>query len=90
MDSDKNVNDALEHNLKLRPLKTSDYVYIKDIMDRIYHIMGGGLPQKKFDSILKTFGEGQICIEDNGRVVAAAFAVIVDYDQFGDNPRSEW
>ncbi len=25
-----------------------------------------------------------MCIEDHGRVVAAAFSVIVDYDQFGD------
>jgi len=34
--------------------------------------------------MLKTFPEGQICIEDSGVVVAAAFSVIVDYDRYGD------
>jgi hypothetical protein len=47
--------------------------------------MGGSWPVKKFRAMLKTFNEGQICIEDNGRVVAAAFAVVVDYEKFGDN-----
>ena len=42
------------------------------------------MPEAKFRSILKTFPEGQICIEDDGKVIAAAFAVVVDYDKFGD------
>jgi len=70
--------------LKLRSLKSADYDDIKRMMDHIYHGMGGGLPSTKFQAILKTFPEGQICIEDNGRVVATALAVVVDYDQFGD------
>ncbi len=76
--------DDNEVTLKLRPLKLEDYQDIKTIMDRVYPGMGGGWPKKKFIAILKTFGEGQICIEDKGKVVAAAFAVVVDYDQFGD------
>ncbi|MCK9504484.1 MAG: bifunctional GNAT family N-acetyltransferase/carbon-nitrogen hydrolase family protein [Porticoccaceae bacterium] len=74
-----------DHKLKLRNLRTNDFDDIKHIMDRVYPGgMGGVWPKKKYLSMLKTFPEGQICIEDNGKVVAAAFAVIVDYDKFGD------
>lgn len=73
-----------EHRLKLRNLKPSDYQDIKKIMETVYHSAGGAIPEAKYLSILKTFPEGQICIEDDGKVVAAAFAVVVDYDKFGD------
>lgn len=73
-----------EHKLLLRNLQVSDYPDIKRIMEQVYHSAGGALPESKFRSILKTFPEGQICIEDDGKVVAAAFAVVVDYDKFGD------
>ena len=70
--------------LRLRNLKLGDYPVIKKIMDRVYPGMGGAWPRKKYQAMLKTFPEGQICIEDNGVAVAAAFSVIVDYDKFGD------
>jgi predicted amidohydrolase/ribosomal protein S18 acetylase RimI-like enzyme len=76
--------DSLDHRLRLRNLTRDDYADIKNIMDRVYPGMGGGWPKKKYDAMLKTFPEGQICIEDNGHAVAAAFAVVVDYGQFGD------
>src|SRR5690606_635568 len=46
--------------------------------------LGGGWPLKNYKAMLKTFPEGQICIEDNGKPVAAAFSVIVDYKKFGE------
>ena len=73
-----------EHKLSLRNLQASDYPDIKRSMEVVYHSAGGALPEAKFRSILKTFPEGQICIEDDGKVIAAAFAVVVDYDKFGD------
>lgn len=73
-----------EHHLKLRNLRLDDYAGIKRIMEMVYHSAGGAMPEVKFKSILKTFPEGQICIEDDGKVIAAAFAVVVDYDKFGD------
>jgi predicted amidohydrolase/GNAT superfamily N-acetyltransferase len=85
MTSDTTTTDGLEHQLKLRGLELDDYADIKNIMDRVYPGMGGGWPERKFRSMLKVFKEGQICIADNGKVVAAAFAVVVDYDKFGDN-----
>ncbi|MGK2940892.1 MAG: hydrolase, partial [Immundisolibacter sp.] len=73
-----------EHNLRLRPLQAKDYLDIKEVMDRVYVGFGGAWPEKKFRAQLKVFPDGQICIEDHGKVVAAAFSVIVDYDKFGD------
>ncbi len=84
------MNDNLftedsEHKLNLRNLELSDYVYLKEVMDIVYPGMGGAWPEKKFRAQLSTFPEGQICIEDHGKVIAAAFSLIVDYDKFGDH-----
>ncbi|NVK25458.1 MAG: GNAT family N-acetyltransferase [Gammaproteobacteria bacterium] len=76
-------NDS-EHLLNLRNLTLDDYADLKTIMDTIYPDMGGVWPRKKFEAQLQAFPEGQICIEDHGKVVAAAFSLIVDYDNFGD------
>lgn len=83
-DSDHEENEFVEHHLNLRNLRPDDYGEIKEIMDQVYPDMGGGWPEKKYLSMLKVFPEGQICIEDNGVAIAAAFAVVVDYDKFGD------
>ncbi|GIX30992.1 MAG: hydrolase [Porticoccaceae bacterium] len=73
-----------EHRLVLRQLTPEDYEDVKAIMDRIYAGMGGGWKKREYLALLAKFPEGQFCIEDAGRVVAAAFSVIVDYSQFGD------
>lgn len=72
-----------EHKLTLRKLTLADFADVKVIMDKVYPNMGGGWPKKDYRSMLKTFPEGQICIDDNGKVAAAAFSVVVDYDKFG-------
>ena len=82
--TDEIDSESLEHRLKLRNLVLSDYQDIKEIMDVIYPGMGGGWPKEKFKSQLANFPEGQICIEDHGKVVAVALSLIVDYKQFGD------
>ncbi len=74
-----------EHKLNLRNLELSDYADLKIIIDITYPGMGDVLPEKKFKSQLAAFPEGQICIEDHGKVIAAAFSLIVDYDKFGDH-----
>ncbi|MEZ5527976.1 MAG: GNAT family N-acetyltransferase [Gammaproteobacteria bacterium] len=73
-----------EHKLNLRTLRLSDYNDLKEMWDRIYADFHSSFPEKQFRTQLKVFPEGQICIEDHGKVVAAAFSVIVDYDKFGD------
>ena len=77
-------SESIEHRLKLRNLAVADYPDVKEIMDILYAGMGGAWPKKQYLAQLSAFPDGQICIEDNGKVVAAAFSLIVDYDKFGD------
>ena len=83
--SDHIDTDDSEHKLNLRSLKLDDYADLKEIMDLVYPSLGGAWPEKKFRAQLAAFPEGQICIEDHGKVVAAAFSLVVDYDKFGDH-----
>jgi predicted amidohydrolase/predicted N-acetyltransferase YhbS len=76
--------DAARHRLKLRQLEESDYPAIREIMDRVYDHAGGAWTAKQFRAMLGRFAEGQLCIEDNGRVVAAVLSLIVDYKRYGD------
>ncbi|SNC74760.1 Predicted amidohydrolase [Hymenobacter gelipurpurascens] len=72
------------HKLVLRTLKRGDFKAVKEIMDKVYSNMEGSWAQEEYNALLKKFPEGQICIEDNGQVVAAALAIIVEYSKFGD------
>lgn len=74
-----------EHKLSLRNLRIEDYADLKSIMDVLYPGMGGAWPEKKLRAQLSVFPEGQICIENHGKVIAAAFSLIVDYEKFGDH-----
>ena len=72
------------HKLVLRTLRRSDFKVIEGIMDKVYSNMEGAWTANEFAALLRKFPEGQIGIEDNGRLVAAALAIIVDYSEFGD------
>lgn len=76
------------HRLRLRNLRPEDYEAMRSITGRVYASMGGqfggAMSKEKFQSMLSHFSEGQIGIEDRGRIVAAALSLIVDYDRYGD------
>jgi predicted amidohydrolase/GNAT superfamily N-acetyltransferase len=73
-----------EHRLILRNTRLGDYPEIKAIMDAVYSDLGGAWTQEQFAAQITRFPDGQIAIEDNGKVIAAAISLIVDYDRFGD------
>ena len=77
--------EELDHRLRLRNIKLSDYNDIRDIMVTVYKDQGGAWTKEELRNQLKAFPEGQICIDDNGKVVAVALSLIVDYSKFGDN-----
>jgi len=70
--------------LKLRTVRAMDYADIKTVMDIVYPVIGGAWTQAEFAALRARFPEGQLCIEDRGRVVAAALSIIVGYGRFGD------
>ena len=69
-----------DHILEIRNLKIKDYGDIQIIMDQAYKGMGGAWTLDEFKTLLALFPEGQICIEDKGRVVAGALVLIIDYN----------
>jgi predicted amidohydrolase/GNAT superfamily N-acetyltransferase len=85
MTDTRNPDESLEHRLLLRNLTLDDYADIQYVQDRVYQNVGGAITEKKFRMQLNAFPEGQIGIEDNGKIVAAAFALVVDYEKFGDH-----
>ncbi len=72
------------HKLKLRNTRLEDFEQIAALMNRVYPTMGAW-KYEQFQSQLARFPEGQICIEDKGKVVACAASLIVDYARYGDN-----
>jgi predicted amidohydrolase/GNAT superfamily N-acetyltransferase len=80
----KKIKD-IEHKLNLRNITMDDYDDIKEIMDMVYSNAGGAWTKKELKSMLHYFPEGQICVEDNGKLVAAAFSLIIHYAEYGDN-----
>ncbi len=77
-------SQELEHRLKLRNLRLSDYNDIHEIMVLIYSKAGMGYTRNELKRQIQKFPEGQIGIEDNGKIVAAALSIVVDYGKFGD------
>ncbi|MCB2188420.1 MAG: bifunctional GNAT family N-acetyltransferase/carbon-nitrogen hydrolase family protein [Deltaproteobacteria bacterium] len=75
------MNDAsTSHKLQIRNLQPGDYQDIQTIMELAYAGMGGAWTPEEYATLLSLFPEGQICIEDKGTVVAAAMALVVDYN----------
>ena len=78
-------NKHQKHKLLLRHLTEKDYDGIAVLMESVYGNLGGAWKKDQYFSQINRFAEGQIVIEDNGTMVAAALSMIVDYDRFGDN-----
>ncbi|MFQ3576677.1 MAG: GNAT family N-acetyltransferase, partial [Cytophagales bacterium] len=74
-----------EHKIQLRNLRIADYSDVKEIMELVYTNAGGSWSKKELSAQISKFPEGQICIEDNGKVVAVALSIIVKYSDFGDS-----
>ena len=81
---EKELHELEEHRLVLRNLRLDDYPAVRDIMDRVYQGMGGAWEREEFLALFNRFPEGQICLEDNGKLVAVACTLIVDYKRYSD------
>ena len=71
--------------LRLRNLRPDDHDALSRLMERAYSgLTDSHWSKDEFVAQLNRFPEGQLCIEDNGDVVAAALTLIVNYSRFGD------
>ncbi|MDX2303485.1 MAG: bifunctional GNAT family N-acetyltransferase/carbon-nitrogen hydrolase family protein [Microscillaceae bacterium] len=78
------AKETTEHVLLLRNLQLKDYNDIKEITRDIYQNMGIW-EYHYIRKLLKIFPEGQICIEDKGKVVAFALSILLDENDFDDD-----
>lgn len=76
--------DSPAHQLGVRPLRKEDATDIRRISESLYARIHSSWSESSFLRLLEIFPEGQIGIEDHGRIVAFALAIIVDYEKFGD------
>ncbi|MES2705316.1 MAG: carbon-nitrogen hydrolase family protein [Verrucomicrobiota bacterium] len=72
------------HQIVVRTLTAADAPAVADISRRLYSVINSSWSEEHFLKLLRTFPEGQVGVEDNGRVVAFAFALVVDYALYGD------
>ena len=69
-------------HLTLRNLTLDDYPQLESLMDAVYHDIGGAWSRHTIEKLIESFPDGQVVIEDDGRLVGIALTVRVDYDEF--------
>ncbi|PLX31595.1 MAG: carbon-nitrogen hydrolase [Ignavibacteria bacterium] len=86
MSSDTNEKNDQGSTIELRHLRLEDYLDLKEAMSDAYSAIGGAYwSEASIKRLLEVFPEGQICVVVNGKVVASALAIIVDYAAYGDS-----
>lgn len=76
-------------HLKLREITPDDYQELASLMNKVYPDLGGAWPESIILQLMRLFPEGQLCIEDNGVLVAAALAIKVSYNRFSNPHKYE-
>jgi GNAT superfamily N-acetyltransferase len=70
-------------HFRLRTLTKDDFADIVELQKKCFPGMTPST-QDQFDSQVDLFREGQLCIEEGGRVVASASSLIVEFDLYSD------
>ncbi|MBN1599300.1 MAG: GNAT family N-acetyltransferase [Bacteroidales bacterium] len=74
-----------DNKIELRHLRYNDYISLKETMVQAYSGIGGQYwKEDAVKKLLKVFPEGQLCIVVNGKVVASALSLIIDYNKYTD------
>ncbi len=68
--------------LTLRIIEKNDYTELAALMDLVFPDVGGAWPRMTIMDLIHQYPDGQICIEDDGRIVAAALTIKVDYNRY--------
>lgn len=77
--------DPLIRQLAVRRLRPEDAVAIERISQAVYSSIDASWSHESFHRLLEVFPEGQVGVENDGRIVAFAFSLVIDYEEFGDD-----
>ena len=75
--------EKLGKKIRVRRLRKSDYPAVKRLQLKCFPGMGPWTPEQ-FESQLKHFADGQICVEYQRKVVASSSSLIVDFKRYTD------
>ncbi len=78
------MTEEVEHKLKIRHLRIDDYKAIRDIAERVYKGVDSPWTEEQIKTLITLFPEGQVCVEDNGKAVAVALSLIIDFSLYGE------
>ncbi|HNQ12006.1 MAG TPA: bifunctional GNAT family N-acetyltransferase/carbon-nitrogen hydrolase family protein [Bacteroidia bacterium] len=75
-----------QYKVKLRNLKIKDYLDLKEAMQKAYSALNNSYyKEETIAALLDIFPQGQLAVTVNGKVVACALSIIVDYNKFSDD-----
>ena len=77
------MTNEIEHKLETRHLHLDDYESLRDISARVYKGIDSPWTREQIAQLIRVFPEGQFCIEDNGKPVAIALSLVIDFSLFG-------
>lgn len=79
-------SDNTDMKIELRNMKIDDFEDLKETMLHAYQSSNLGVwSQKHIIKLLSIFPEGQLGVYANGKLVAAALSIIIQYESFGHN-----
>lgn len=71
--------------IRLRHLKLTDFGSLHEAMVHAYPDMDTAIwSESHIAKLIQLYPEGQFCVTVNGKVVAVALSIVVDYDMYGD------
>ncbi len=68
--------------LSLRTISANDYTQLAALMDLVFPDVGGAWPETTIMDLITQFPDGQICIVDGDKIVAAALTIKVSYNRY--------
>lgn len=84
LDESRDTQEHEDLKLTLRNLTIEDHEAVNDLMRRAYKGLDWTWEREEYVALINRFAEGQICIEDHGKIVAVALSLIVPYVRYGD------
>lgn len=84
-DAGAGSGEGAAQKLAVRVLTESDAPDVAAISEKVYSRINASWKEEQFLRLLRIFPEGQVGVEDNGKIVAFAFSLVIDYNRFGDH-----
>ena len=75
--------EDFEKKIVLRPIRIEDYDQLVEMQRSCFQGMQTW-GRDQIESQIRIFGEGQLCIEYQGRVIASSGSLVVDFDMYED------